>query len=81
MKIVEVQAIKGVDQVVEEVKITQVPVIKAATEVQERVEEAAMEVTMEMKEAVAKLPLIPRFGYICHLCMLTLTSSGKPHST
>lgn len=56
MKIVEVQAIKGVDQVVEEVKITQVPVIKAATEVQERVEEAAV---TEMKEAVAKLPLIP----------------------
>jgi hypothetical protein len=41
MKIVEVQAIKGVNQVVEEVKITQIPVIKAATEVQERVGEAA----------------------------------------
>jgi hypothetical protein len=44
MKIVEVQAIKGVDQVVEEVKITQVPVIKAATEV----EEAAVEVYVQI---------------------------------
>jgi hypothetical protein len=47
---------EGVDQVVEEVKITQVPVIKAATEVQETVEAVAV---AEMKEAVAKLPLIP----------------------